>query len=659
MELFKLLGTIAVNGAEDAAKNIDGVSSKAGKLGSALKSGVTTVAKWGAAITGAAVGATTAFVKFAESSASTADNIDKMSQKIGISRQAYQELDFICSQSGTSVDTLQAGMKTLTTSMDKAASGTKANAEMFAALGVSVTDANGNLRSQEDVMWETMAALQGMENQTEKARLATQLFGKSGTELMPLLNGASGSIDDMKKKAHELGLVLDDEAIDSGVELTDTMDQMKRSFSAVFTKLGASLMPILQKVCQYIISNMPKIQNLIGKLEPIFTAMFDKLLPPLVDLGEEVFPMIISLVESLLPVLTDLFSSVLPVIVEILQAIMPTLISVAQEILPIIVEVINMLLPPLLEIVQMIMPILQELLAALIPILQPLLALVKPLLNLLMAIIKPLLKILNMILPPLITIIETVAGIISKILTKRMKVLTVVIEGISPVLEAVGKVFSKIWEGIASVWNGAASFFGKIVDGIKKPFSKIAEWFKGIFTKAWEGVKAVFSVGGKIFDGIKDGIVSVFKTVVNAIIKGINKIVAIPFNAINAVLQKIHDVSIMGYEPFDWISTFSVPQIPLLAKGTVVNRATPAIIGEDGAEAVVPLENNTKWLDEISNRLNSHSGNNAEVVSKLDELIAAIKMLKVYLFNDVLVGELTPALDASLGKVYSGKVRGR
>lgn len=659
MELFKLLGTVAINGAEEAKNDVEGVTSKAGKLGSALKTGVTTVAKWGAAIGTAAVGATTAFVKFAESSATTADNIDKMSQKIGISRQAYQELDFICSQSGTSVDSLQAGMKTLTAAMDGAASGTKANVEQFEALGISVTDANGNLRSQEEVMWEAMSALQGMENQTEKARLATQLFGRSGTELMPLLNGASGSIEEMKNKAHELGLVMDDSAIDSGVTLTDTLDQIKRATGAVFTKLGSALVPILQKVCNLIVSNMPRIQNLIGKLEPILTSMFDKLLPPIMELNEKIFPVLLDLIISLLPVLSDLFSQVLPILVDILQAILPTLVKVVQDILPIFVEILNLLLPPLAEIVQMLMPVLQELLLALVPILEPLLELVKPLLDLLMAILKPLLRLIQKILPPLIEILQAVAMTISDVLVPIINVLTEVFDALPASLKDVGKWFANIWDGIVSVWNKAGEFFGKIVDGIKKPFVTIADWFKGIFTKAWEGVKAVFSTGGKIFDGIKDGIVSAFKTVVNAIIKGINKVVSVPFNAINSILRDIRDISIMGIEPFDFIETFSVPQIPLLAKGTVVNKATPAIIGEDGAEAVVPLENNTKWLDEIGNRLNSYGGNNTEVVSKLDELIESIKMLKIYLYNDVLVGELTPALDASLGTVYSGKVRGR
>lgn len=245
MDLFKLIGTIAVESAE-ANQAIDETTEKAGGFTDKLLTGIETAAKWGTAIVGGATVAVGALTKFATSSASTADHIDKMSQKIGISREAYQELDFICSQSGTSVDGLQAGMKSLTAAMDGAKSGTAANVEQFKKLKVSVTNADGTFRSQEEVLWDTLSALQGMEDQTEKARLATELFGRSGTELMPLLNGEAGSLEEMKQQAHELGLVLDDELVDSGVSLTDTMDQMKRSIGAVITRLGGAMMPTVE-----------------------------------------------------------------------------------------------------------------------------------------------------------------------------------------------------------------------------------------------------------------------------------------------------------------------------------------------------------------------------------------------------------------------------
>lgn len=163
MNLFELVGTIAITNAANAQKDIDTTSAKASSAGENFKKGIGTVAKWGAAIGTAAVAGATALVNFAKSSAETADNVDKMSQKIGISREAYQELDFIMSQSGASVDGLQAGMKTLVGVMDTTAAGTSKTATALEQLGISAVDADGNMRSAEDVMWEAFSTLQSME----------------------------------------------------------------------------------------------------------------------------------------------------------------------------------------------------------------------------------------------------------------------------------------------------------------------------------------------------------------------------------------------------------------------------------------------------------------------------------------------------------------
>lgn len=169
------------------------------------------------------------------------------------------------------------------------------------------------------------------------------------------------------------------------------------------------------------------------------------------------------------------------------------------------------------------------------------------------------------------------------------------------VIDPVTNVFSNMWNGLK---NGAVNAW----NGIKSVFSGLANFFGNIFSTAWSKVKAVFSTGGKIFDGIKDGIVTAFKTIVNAIIKGINKVVSLPFDGINWALKKIKGVSILGAHPFKWIKTLDVPQIPLLAKGGVVDKATLAMVGEAGKEAVVPLENNTGWLDEVASRIVQKSG---------------------------------------------------
>lgn len=175
-------------------------------------------------------------------------------------------------------------------------------------------------------------------------------------------------------------------------------------------------------------------------------------------------------------------------------------------------------------------------------------------------------------------------------------------------VEAVGNFFYTIFKGLGDVLiafgDTITAVFQGVWDGITGLFGQLADFFGSVFTAAWEAVKAVFSTGGRIFAGIVDGIVSAFKAIVNAIIRGINGVVAIPFNAINGILQGIHDIDIMGLHPFEWVGLISVPQIPYLAEGGYARGATGAVIGEAGKEVVLPLENNTdNWAGLLASTL--------------------------------------------------------
>lgn len=156
-----------------------------------------------------------------------------------------------------------------------------------------------------------------------------------------------------------------------------------------------------------------------------------------------------------------------------------------------------------------------------------------------------------------------------------------------------GNVFSSAWIGIKNAFSSVGSFFSGVWNGIKNAFGNVAGWFQNVFTKAWSAVKKVFSAGGKIFDGIKDGILNGLKAVINALIRGINKVISIPFDGINWALSKIRGISILGIEPFSWITTFDVPQIPLLATGAVIPPNAPfaAILGDQkrGTNIEAPL----------------------------------------------------------------------
>lgn len=217
-------------------KSIDSSDAKVNKFGS-------TAQKIFAGVTVAAVAMT--IKKIADltiQSAALLDRVDKMSQKIGLSRTAFQEWDYILSQNGASVDGLQMSLKTLSTAVDEANQGTKEYTEIFDRLNVSVTDANGNMKDQETIFNEVFTALAGLENATERTALSARLLGRSATELAPALNAGADAIEDARKRAHELGLVYEDELIDNGVKLTDNIDSLKRAFKAWRTE---ALSPVL------------------------------------------------------------------------------------------------------------------------------------------------------------------------------------------------------------------------------------------------------------------------------------------------------------------------------------------------------------------------------------------------------------------------------
>ena len=165
------------------------------------------------------------------------------------------------------------------------------------------------------------------------------------------------------------------------------------------------------------------------------------------------------------------------------------------------------------------------------------------------------------------------------------------------VIQPVNDFFTGMWDGVK---NGAVQAW----DGITQTFAHVADWFGDKFSAAWQRVKDVFSTGGKVFDGIKDGIFSAFKSVVNTLIRGINTIIAVPFNAINNALDTIAGIQILDFQPFaGLISRFSVPEIPQLAKGGIVKKPTIAQIGEAGTEAVIPLERNKAGLKKLADLL--------------------------------------------------------
>ena len=188
-------------------------------------------------------------MNLANTTAQAADRIDKQSQALGISRKAFQQWDYILSQSGASIDSLGVSMKTLNSAI---LGGSDSAVEAFEQLGLQWDSLAG--MSQEGAFEAVVDAFQRMPQGARKSALAIQLFGKNGQTLMPLLNTSSEAMDDLRKNTERLGFVMSDSMIDAGVKFGDTLDDLKRVAGGLGNLLGYSLLEPLTGIFEAVIN---------------------------------------------------------------------------------------------------------------------------------------------------------------------------------------------------------------------------------------------------------------------------------------------------------------------------------------------------------------------------------------------------------------------
>lgn len=183
-----------------------------------------------------------------------------------------------------------------------------------------------------------------------------------------------------------------------------------------------------------------------------------------------------------------------------------------------------------------------------------------------------------------------------------------------------GNIFQNAWNGIKNVFSNPGLFFSKVWNGIKSCFRHVTSWFRDTFSEAWQAVKDVFSRGGHIFVGIAESIADIFKEVVNHIIDGINWVIAQPFDAINGALDGIRDVSILKCEPFSWLPSIDVPEIPKLARGGLAEAPTLAMVGDNRNAAVDP-----EVIAPLSKLQGMLGGDNSEIIELLKMIVQLLR----------------------------------
>lgn len=191
-------------------------------------------------------------------------------------------------------------------------------------------------------------------------------------------------------------------------------------------------------------------------------------------------------------------------------------------------------------------------------------------------------------------------------------------DGIKAVFSVVSSVltefFSAAWNGIKGIWDAVSGYFSGIWESVKSVFSGVESWFQSIFSAAWTAVQGVFSNFGSFFQGLWDTIKSTFSNlgsslsdaIGGAVRSGLNGVLSMIERTINNGISLINGaIGLINALPGVNVGTIGELSLPRLAKGGIVDNATTAIIGEDGREAVIPLERNTKWIDVMASKLAS------------------------------------------------------
>lgn len=570
MDIFDLVATLSLDsskyeqGLQGAESSASSVGSKIlgglGKVGAGVGAVVGAVGAGVTAVSGALVGGTKDLAEYA-------DNVDKMSQKMGISAEAYQEWDAVMQHSGTSMETLKASMKTMANAVEN-------NNEAFQQLGL--TEEQLAEMSQEDIFSAVITGLQNMEEGTERTYIAGQLLGRGATELGALLNTSAEETQAMKDRVHELGGVLSDEAVKAGASFQDQLQDMQTAQQSLSRNMLSDFLPsittvmggltdifagdydsgldqisqgidnivtnvtnklpefmevgtnILFSILDAIVDNLPKvIETGMAVIKKLILGITD-MLPELIDTATE---LVITIINELTETLPELLPKIIDAILTVVQKIVDNLPTILKSLLGLITAIVESLLTEGLPIIiqalpDLIMGIINFILTAIPDIINAVITIVMAIAQNLPVIIQQIVDVLpdlitniiNAILDNLPIFIDAGIQLFLALIEAMPEIILAIVEAIPQIIEAIVvaivKAFPKIVEVGKQLLTSLAEGLGKLGNIIGNTVSKIWNAIKNALT---EKIAKIKEIGANILQGLVDGIKSKITAVTDTI----------------------------------------------------------------------------------------------------------------------------------------------
>ena len=344
------------NGSSDALEETGEVAEDTGAsmedFGEAAKvAGEVAVAAFEAVIAsaiaiGAAVGSAmyemgSAMVSATMDTSKLADDLMTLSVQTGLSTDTLQELNYASELLDVNTETVTSSMTKLLKNMDSARDGSATASKAFEDLGISIYDANGELRDNEDVFWEAIDALGQISNETERDAASMALFGKNSKELNTLIEAGSDSFYSLAEEAKNVGYVMSSDTLEAFGALDDNMQRLTNTTQAVEQSFGMVLLPLLTDMSGDAVDLMGDFSGALASCEGDIDSIGKVI--------EEFAPQATALVQKYVPQILKVVQSVISALLPALMSIVPDVLSTVGELLSEIGSLISENTEPLIE----------------------------------------------------------------------------------------------------------------------------------------------------------------------------------------------------------------------------------------------------------------------------------------------------------------------
>ena len=349
------------------------------------------------------------------------------------------------------------------------------------------------------------------------------------------------------------------------------------------------LMKSVEKVIKSVLNILPTVMPLLSKLIPQIVNGLVSMLPLLLNAGIQLITALITGISKALPTLIKMLPQIIKDVVKVLTDNLPLIIDAGISLITALIEGLTDALPDLIEMLPEIVTNIAKALVKNAP-----------------KILKASIKIFGMLAKGLIKAIPTLIKTLPRIVSEVVKGLN------KPLYDK----FVNLWTNIKNVFKSVSSWFGgvfgKAWETIKGKFSKWATFWNGLWTKVKDKFKDIGgAMGGAISKSLKAG--------VNGILSTIEDTINDAFKMINSAIKIINKIPKVN------ISKIKELELPRLARGGIVSEPTIAEIGENGKEAIIPLENNTQWIRKVAGELAENMGATGYSKQNYNAMVSAFK----------------------------------